>query len=65
MKLMEIIENMEAEQKKIAMINAQAQAMQARAQNFLFADENGQADMVADARMQLAQMAQKQNPQQI
>ena len=58
MKLMEIIDNMEQEQQKIAMINARAQQMQARAQQFLFADPNGQADMVADAQAQLAQQAQ-------
>lgn len=67
MKLMEIIDNMEQEQQKIAMINARAQAMQARAQQFLFADPNGQADMVADAQAQLAQQAQmgRQMPQQM
>ncbi len=60
MKLMEIIDNMEQEQQKIAMINARAQQMQARAQQFLFADPNGQADMVADAQAQLARQAQMQ-----
>jgi hypothetical protein len=53
MKLMEVIEAMEAEQSKIAMIEAQAQMMQQRAQQFLMEDPDGQADQIADARAQL------------
>ena len=53
MKLMEVIEAMEAEQQKIAMIEAQAQMMQQRAQAFLMEDPDGQADQMADAQMQL------------
>lgn len=51
-KLLEIIEGMEAEQRKIAMINAQAQMMQQRAQQFLMEDPDGQAAQIADAQMQ-------------
>ena len=36
-----------------AMIQAQAQAMQQRAQQFLMEDPDGQADQMADAAMQL------------
>lgn len=58
MKLLDIIDGMEAEQKKIAMIQARAQAMQQRAQQFLMEDPDAQADQIADARMQIeAQIA--------
>ena len=53
MKLMEVIEAMEAEQQKIAMIEAQAQMMQQRAQQFLMEDPDGQADQMADAQAQI------------
>jgi hypothetical protein len=52
------IEYIEEEQRKIAMIQAQAQAMQQRAQQFLMEDPDGQADQIADARSQI--MAQEQ-----
>ena len=52
-KIMEAIEHIRDEQRKIAMIEAQAQAMQQRAQQFLMEDPDGQADQIADARMQL------------
>lgn len=52
-KLMEIIERAEEEQRKIAMIQAQAQMMQQKAQQFLLGDPDEQADQIADARMQL------------
>ena len=58
MKLLGIIEDMENEQRKIAMIQAQAQAMQQRAQQFLMEDPDAQAEQIADARLQLeAQVA--------
>ena len=52
-KIMEAIEHIRDEQRKIAMIQAQAQAMQQRAQQFLMEDPDGQADQMADAMMQL------------
>lgn len=55
MKLMEVIEAMEEEQRKIATIEAKAQMMQQRAQQFLMEDPDGQADQVASARAQLDQ----------
>lgn len=55
MKLLDIIEGMENEQKKIAMIEAQAQEMQQRANQFLMEDPEGQASQIADAQAQLAQ----------
>ena len=54
-KLLEIIDHMKEEQRKIAMIRQQAQLMQQRAQQFLMEDPDGQADQLADARMQLMQ----------
>ena len=52
LKIQEAIEGIEEEQKRIAMIEAQAQAMQQRAQQFLMGDPDEQADMMADAVMQ-------------
>jgi hypothetical protein len=58
-KIMEAIEHIRDEQRKIAVIQANAQAMQQRAQQFLMEDPDGQADQMADAMMQLqAQEAQ-------
>jgi PIN domain nuclease of toxin-antitoxin system len=51
----EAIEYMKEEQRKIAMIEAQAQQMQQRAQQFLMDDPDAQASMMADAQMQLMQ----------
>ena len=53
MKLEKVIERMEEEQRRIAMIEAEAQVMQQRAQQFLMGDPDEQADQIADARMQL------------
>ena len=53
MKLKEIIKKIEEEQRKIAMINAQSQLMQQRAQRFLMEDPDGQAQQIADAQTQL------------
>ena len=52
-KIMEAIEHIRDEQRKIAMIQAEAQAMQQRAQQFLMEDPDSQADQMADAMMQL------------
>lgn len=61
-KLQGIVKKLKEEQRKIAMINAQAQLMQQRAQQFLLEDPDGQAQQIADAQSQLeAQlMAQEQ-----
>jgi hypothetical protein len=48
-KLQEIVDYMEEEQRRIAMIQAQAQMMQQRAQQFLMGDPESQASQVADA----------------
>ena len=52
-KLKEIAEHMRDEQRRIALIQAQAQAMQQRAQQFLMEDPDGQAQQMADAMMQM------------
>jgi hypothetical protein len=48
-KIMEAIEHIRDEQRKIAVIQANAQAMQQRAQQFLMEDPDGQAQQMADA----------------
>lgn len=58
MKIMEAIDHIKEEQKKIAAIEAQAQMMQQRAQNFLMGDPDEQSSIMADAQRQL--MAQEQ-----
>lgn len=54
-KIQEAIDHIREEQKKIAMIQAQAQIMQQRAQQFLSGDPNAQAAQIADAERQLTQ----------
>ena len=51
--LEEIVKNAEQEQLKIAMIEAEAQMMQQRAQQFLMEDPDGQAQQIADAQRQI------------
>ena len=53
MKIQEAIEHIKKEQQRIAEIEAQAQMMQQRAQQFLMGDPDAQADMMAQAQMQL------------
>ena len=53
MRIMEAIDHIKEEQKKIAMIEARAQAMQQRAQQFLMEDPVGQAQQIADAKAKL------------
>lgn len=61
MKLMQIIEYMEAEQRKIAEIEARTQMMLQNASQFLNGDPDAQASQIAGARQQLAaQAAQKE-----
>ena len=55
MKLEQIRDNILEEQKRIAMIEAQAQMMQQRAQQFLMGDPDEQASMMADAMQQPAE----------
>jgi hypothetical protein len=57
------IEYIEGEQRRIAMIEAQAQVMQQRAQQFLMGDPDEQSSMMADAASQL-QMQEAQYAQQ-
>jgi hypothetical protein len=52
-KIREAIEHIREEQRKIAMIEAQAQMMQQRAQQFLMGDPDEQASMMSDAMMQM------------
>ena len=52
--LLEGIENIKMQQMKIAQINAQAQIMQQRAQQFLMEDPDGQASQIAEARMAMS-----------
>lgn len=58
--LLECIENVKKQQMQIAQINAQAQIMQQRAQQFLMEDPEGQAAQISDAQLQL--MAQQETP---
>ena len=62
MLIREAIDYMKAEQKKIAMIQAQAQIMQQRAQQFLMEDVEGQASQIADARKQLMSQPTEEMP---
>jgi hypothetical protein len=64
-KILEIIERMEAEQRKIAMIQQQAQMMQERASQFINEDPDAQAAQIASARNQLAMEAQMQGEEDI
>jgi hypothetical protein len=52
-KILEIVKYIKDEQRRIAMIQAEAQAMQQRAQQFLMGDPDEQSSMMADAVMQL------------
>ncbi len=61
-KIKEAIQHIRDEQMRIAAIQAEAQAMQQRAQQFLMDDPDGQAQTMADAQMQL--MAQQEQPEQ-
>ena len=49
------IENIKNTQRQIAQINAQAQLMQQRAQQFLMEDPDGQAQQMSDAMMNMSQ----------
>jgi hypothetical protein len=47
------VEEYEEEQRRIAIIEANARMMQQRAQQFLMGDPDEQADMMSDAQMQM------------
>ena len=53
MKIKEAIEHIKEEQRRIAMIEAEAQMMQQRATQFLMGDPDEQSSMMADAMMQM------------
>lgn len=53
MKILEAVEHIKEEQRRIAMIEAQAQQIQQRANQFLMGDPDEQASMMADAQMQM------------
>ena len=53
MKILEAIDHILDEQRKIAMIEAQAQALQQRASQFLMGDPEEQSDIMANAQLQL------------
>ena len=53
MKILEIIDEIEEQQKRIAMIDAQARLMQQRASQFLLGDPDEQSSMMADAMSQM------------
>ena len=59
MKILEIIDNIKREQQRIAQIQAQAQAMQQSANQFLMGDADMQASQIAD--VQSMQIAAEQN----
>ena len=64
-KLKGIIDHIKEEQRKIAEINAQAQMMQQKAQQFLMGDPDEQASIIADAQMQLQQQQFAQQEAQL
>jgi hypothetical protein len=66
MKIKEAIDNIKEQQRKIAIIDAQARAMQQRAQQFLMEDPDAQASQMADAQMQLqAQQMPQEAPAEV
>ena len=62
MRILDAIEHIKEEQRKIAMIEAQAQAMQQRAQQFLMQDADGQAEQIANAQRMLMQQEAPAEP---
>ena len=53
LRLQMVIDEIEDQQRRIAMIDANAKLMEQRAQQFIMEDLDGQASQIADARMQL------------
>jgi hypothetical protein len=58
--LLEGIENIKKTQMRIAQINAEAQMMQQRAQQFLMEDPEGQSQQMVDAMMRMQQFANQE-----
>lgn len=58
-KILEAIELIKEEQRKIAEIQARAQVMQQKTNQFLMGDVNAQASQIADAQMQMQQPAEE------
>ncbi len=58
-KLLDIIEEQEEEQRKIAEINAQAQLLKQRAANFINADPAGQARLIDEATQNIQEQPQE------
>ena len=63
-KIKEAVELIRAEQQRIAQIQAEAQAMQQRANQFLMEDPDAQASEIAEAQM-MAQMQGEQMPAEV
>lgn len=65
-KIQEAIEHIKEEQRKIAMIEAEAQAMQQRANQFIMGDDESQSSQMAEAMMQLQaeQQAMEEAPEE-
>ena len=61
-RLLDVLDNIKETQQRIAQINAEAQLMQQRAEQFLMEDPDGQASQIAEA--QRAIMAQQNAPQE-
>lgn len=61
-KILEAIEYIREEQQRIAMIQAQAQAMQSRANQFINGDLDSQAQEIADAQNQIDAEAEEEEP---
>ena len=63
-KIQEAVKKIKEQQQRIAMIEAQAQEMQQRAQQFLMGDPDEQADQMADAQKQMMAQREAQLAQQ-
>lgn len=63
--LLDIIDDMEKEQRKIAQINAQAQLMQQRASQFLDAGPDVQSDQLAEAEQMVNQQNSESEPEAV
>ena len=64
-KILEIVEIIRAEQRRIAEIEAQAQMMQQRAQQFLMGDIGQQSSQIAEARAQIEAEKQLEGEQEV
>jgi hypothetical protein len=62
MKIKEAVERIKEEQRRIAMIEAEAQAMTQRAQQFIMGDPDDQASQMVDAQKQLMAQQEAEQP---